>query len=87
MPGTDRSHPPYAHQSGAGRSPSVLDRTCAALARSAESIDQHARHVAEVAKGSLAVAAKCKAIREALVAKHGDPSPFRGARVDRAKRV
>ena len=50
---------------------SVMDRTCAALARCAEKYDQLAIHTAELAQGADAAAAKAKAIREALVAKHG----------------
>jgi hypothetical protein len=74
MPGTVRNlqepFPPLLP--AAGHSPSSpLERSCAALARSADSINQHAKHVAEAAEGARAAAAKCKAIREALVAKHG----------------
>jgi hypothetical protein len=71
MPGPVTHQPPEA-LTGAGRPPfDVTDRYCAALARSADSINQHAKHVAEAAEGARAAAAKCKAIREALVAKHG----------------
>lgn len=71
MPGTVRTpqepFPPLLPVAGL----SPLDRTCAALARSADRFDQLAVHAAELAQGADAAAARCKAIREALVAKHG----------------
>ncbi len=74
MPGTVRNlqepFPPLLP--AAGHSPSSpLERSCAALARSADRFDQLAVHAAELAQGADAAAARCKAIREALVAKHG----------------
>lgn len=53
----------------AGHSHSVIDRTCAALAKSADLIDQHAKHVAEQGEKLQIRIAKNQAIIDGLVAR------------------